>query len=415
MPSRRAGPAGRYALLTGLTLVACSQPEPAVRAVVDDLPASARFAPLGDAIGDAHIVLLGENGHGVGSMTDVKVDVVRWLHEELGFELVVFESGMFECGHAERTPDLSPRDALHDCLRYPFQHAELLPLFDRAAVSEGLGIAGMDPQAQGYDSGPRPAWTRAVLEGIDPELASAAASLDSLLYLVPDEGGLGDELFTWTALHADSVREVYAAAAESTAGWERQVFRLADGWVERVAERGRAEAAGAEISARYYELRDEWMARAVAALADSVAGRRRVVVWLHNDHARYGRLESPSGPIRSTGGYLREWYGDDVFSIGVFMGAGEIADNGRNVRSTSMAPDGGIEAFLSQTGADVAYSILRGSRPRELESWATAPRPYLRMGLDTLRMTPREEFDALLYVDTATVPSYDIPIRDGGG
>ncbi|MEX2610690.1 MAG: erythromycin esterase family protein [Gemmatimonadota bacterium] len=340
-------------------------------------PLAPQLEALGRTIGDSHIVLLGENGHGVGSISEIKAE-------------------------------LTTVDALHACLRYPFEHAELLPVFQRVKVSHGtarpLALMGMDIQAQGFDSEPRPAYSLATLAGSDPELARRIAALDSALYLVEASGGLGSGIYAWAAANGDSARALYRQAAAASNGWDRWTFELAAGWIDRLQIRGAAELADADTPVRYYEIRDEWMARAVSALADSIDGRRRVAVWLHNDHARYGAFPAGTGMSRSTGGYLKDLYGKAVFSIGFFMGSGQIADNGRNARETVPAPEGSIESVMATPGADATYLLVRGNRDPEVTGWASIATPYLRMGIEPLEMTPLEEFDALFYVGQATVP-----------
>lgn len=373
-----------------------------------------QLEPLGRAIGDSRIVLLGENGHGVGEFSEVKVKLVEWLHAEHGFEVVAFESGFFECGHVwRRLETLEPVDALLQCLRYPFQHAELIPLFDYAKA-ERLGkrpleIAGMDIQAQGFDSEIRPPVVHDFLAPVDAALARDVAAADTALFLPARSGGRGDDVYAWAAENEDALRASYASAAAATDGWERWIFRLAEGWLDRLAVRGRSTAEGGpERPARYYELRDEWMARAVSALADSIDGRRKVIVWLHNDHARYGDFSMSAESHRSQGGYLHDQYGPDVFSIGLFMGAGRVADNGRNEREVAVPEPGGIEEFLARPGARASYLVLRDNPDPTVREWARAPRSYLRMGLEPLSLVPAEEFDALLYVQEVAPPDYDL-------
>jgi erythromycin esterase len=173
--------------------------------------------------------------------------------------------------------------------------------------------------------------------------------------------------------------------------------------------RGHAEASGSERPASYYELRDEWMARAVAALADSIAGPRKVVVWLHNDHARYGRFELGGHEIRSAGDFLRERYGEAVFSIGFFMGRGTIADNGRNEHPVALPDSAGVERFLAVPGTPASYLIMRGNSNPAVQTWAGGSRGYLRMGTTPLSLVPAAEFDALVYVDSVGPPNYRLP------
>ena len=373
---------------------------------------SVELAHLDRLLGTTRIVLLGENGHGVREFTDTKVEVTKWLHRAHGFDLVVFESGLYECDSAwRRFGETDAATALKACLRYPFEHAEAVPLFEymkaARATDAPLEFSGMDPQAQGFDSEARPAETFARLRDLDVSLARRLARADSALFLPPQHGGLGDELYRYAYRHADSLKAEYRRAARLTSGSARLVFRLAEGWIDRLAIRGRAELEGVDrLPGRYFELRDEWMARAVAALADSVGSGRRVVVWLHNDHARYGRFPAGGDSIRSTGGYLSEWYGADVLSVGLFLGRGRIADNGRRPRSVVPMPAEGLESFLARGPA--TYLVLRGNADPGVREWASSERPYLRLGLDTLTLTPGREFDALIYIDSVSVPSYEI-------
>ena len=376
--------------------------------------ADGQLDALGKALADAQIVLLGENGHGVKEFTERKVKLIEWLHREHDFDLVVFESGLFECDRAWRhLAQNESADALKACLRYPFEHAELLPLFELMQAKRGseepLAFSGMDFQAQGFDSELRPVDTFERLRDADSALARRLARADSSLYLVTQHGGLGDSVYQFAYRNAERLKADYRRAAELTSGPASLAFRLSVGWIDRLAIRGEAEARGGDrLPARYFELRDEWMARAVSALADSMDARRKVVVWLHNDHARYGRFPATtSDSIRSTGGYLQDWYGKRVFSVGFFMRRGSVADNARRPRQMAPIPSDGLEAYLSRR--PVTYLVLRSNRNPEITRWANAEQPYLRMGLDTLSLTPAREFDALIFVDSVSVPTYQIP------
>ena len=171
--------------------------------------------------------------------------------------------------------------------------------------------------------------------------------------------------------HGDAAKEIYGRAAELTQGWESWVFRLAMGWVDRLTVR-----AGTEASSER--------------------------------PARYGDLSVNSQPHRSTGGYLREQYGDAVYSIGLFMGRGRIADNRRKVREVAALDPRGVEGFLNSTDSPASYLVLRGNTDPVVREWANEIRPYLRMGLHTERLVLADEFDALLYVDHVGPPDYEI-------
>src|SRR5690606_1065578 len=52
---------------------------------------------LGPLLRGKRVVQLGENGHGVAEFNSVKVRLIKYLHRDLGFDLVAFESGIWDC------------------------------------------------------------------------------------------------------------------------------------------------------------------------------------------------------------------------------------------------------------------------------------------------------------------------------
>jgi erythromycin esterase-like protein len=165
-------------------------------------------------------------------------------------------------------------------------------------------------------------------------------------------------------------------------------------------------ADGREVPASVYEVRDEWMARSIARVAGLRAGRRRkTVVWLHNDHARYGAWDAGAARVRSTGQFLRDQFPGQVFSIGMFMGAGTFADNFRRVRQVAPSDTLGLEGLFARAGHRIGWLLLAGARDPRVGRWAAAVHTYSRGDLRA-RMRPGEEFDALVYFDSVSPPSY---------
>ncbi|MFN7258526.1 MAG: erythromycin esterase family protein, partial [Cyclobacteriaceae bacterium] len=52
--------------------------------------------PLKEALKDKRIVLLGEQSHGEGATFQAKVRLIKFLHEQLGFNILSFESGLYD-------------------------------------------------------------------------------------------------------------------------------------------------------------------------------------------------------------------------------------------------------------------------------------------------------------------------------
>ena len=68
--------------------------------IVDNLESDnldfAQFQALKSAIGNRKVVLLGEQTHGDGTTFEAKVRLIKFLHKEMGFETLVFESDFYQ-------------------------------------------------------------------------------------------------------------------------------------------------------------------------------------------------------------------------------------------------------------------------------------------------------------------------------
>lgn len=363
------------------------------------------------AIGSRRIVLLGENGHGVGDFSTLKARIVRLLHARLGFDVVAFESGYHDCREADaRLLSQSVTKSFRDCLNYQLEHPEALPLFEYAREVRQSGhpltIAGLDYQTQGATTRTRPAYLREALGSAVPALAAAVADADTALIAGAMAGG--DTLRAWLRASGREALAVLDSALRHTTGEVRWTIAASQGLLRRLLVRHDAEGRGESTPAEYYGLRDEWMARTIAWLADSTGRPRRVVAWLHNDHARLGDLTTPAGPIAATGRLLRRQYGSDIYAIGLFMGHGTVTDNSRRPRTIAPLPPDGIESLFERRGLPAAFLELAPASGA-VRVWADSVRPYLRAGVTVDTMRPGREFDALLYVSRVSPPSYRLP------
>jgi erythromycin esterase len=351
------------------------------------------------------IVLLGENGHGVREHTLMKVAMVRHLHEQHGYDVLAFESGYHECREAqERLDSETVGQTIRRCLLAQFHHSDIIPLFEYIAATQRtarpLRLAGIDMQVQQF-SRTRPAWLRGGLRAAGAQWADTIAVLDSIL--VEKSFLPADSLRAWLYPHLTGTALLYDYAAERATGDVQWALRGVSALLAREALRKTALAAGTSVPAAFYEIRDAYMARSVMRHA---GGGHKVMVWLHNDHARYGHFAFGDLQVKSTGQYLRELVPGRTFSVGFLTGAGTVANNSRQPRQVALADSGSIEWYFNHTRHPAAFLSLTASR--RVRDWAAREFAYSRSN-EVLRITPGAAFDALVYVDSVSVPSYRIP------
>jgi erythromycin esterase len=58
------------------------------------------YAQLKALLNGVEIVMLGEESHGDGTTYETKIKLIKYLHQEMGFDLLVFEAGFYDCQKA---------------------------------------------------------------------------------------------------------------------------------------------------------------------------------------------------------------------------------------------------------------------------------------------------------------------------
>lgn len=114
-----------------------------------DLENFRTISNIKESLKDVDIIALGENTHGLGEVFKVKTELVKFLHQELGFNLVLFESGFGDGALAmEKFDSLSPSDFTRSFTSYfYYQSEEIKDLVEYAKTqNKKLAIQGFDCQ-----------------------------------------------------------------------------------------------------------------------------------------------------------------------------------------------------------------------------------------------------------------------------
>jgi erythromycin esterase len=361
------------------------------------------------------VVQLGESGHGVRQFNQAKVRLIRFLHEEMDYDVIAFESSLHDCWQVNRTiASRSAMQEMQDCLFQVWHTEEVRPLVSYirgvASTADPLILAGVDvqPVSRGEVGRARAGLLRGVLAVADSGFASRLEAMDAELTLrieqyasvyVPYMQAHGDSLVRAYARAEELIRQNRAAIdAHFAADRQRPAVALAAARGMRVFVR-QSLLAGAER----YSTRDAGMADNVDLLLDELYPGKKVIIWGHNSHV----AKTPGSGVVNMGSLVHQRRGSEVYTLGLFMYRGSAADNTRQVYPIPLPhPAGSLESVLYRARRRWTFVDFSTRTDGPGTSWIFQPIRARSWGVNEETISPRSFYDGVLLIHTVSPPEY---------
>ncbi len=396
------------------------------------------FEPLAEILSDVRIVQLGEMGHGDGATFHAKTRLIKFLHQELGFDVLAFESGLYHCRKAWELlrSGMEPYDAFRAGVFGVWSGSEQLrPLIEywgRVAKSDRpLELCGFDCQFTGSvviliddinelwealgTAAPDASQRRAIVE-----------TLNKLAYSWRYEPTLEKRRQCHNALIV--WREALNAARPSDALTETELAfwrQFVDSTTALAAYRGWTLD---ELESEKREtIRDPQMARNLIWLAREVYPQRKMIVWASSPHLTHNR---PSDWDTAMGHEVFKVLGKETYTVGFIAGEGDwgLWTTREEAKELEPPASGSLEDFFMRAGCESAFLDFRSLGADG--AWLKEKLPARPFGLYNWEFNWTDMFDGIvfireMYANTArkrdftqektTEPSHELAITNLSG
>lgn len=332
---------------------------------------SNRLQFLDTVLKDKRIVLLGESSHGTEEYSQLKFQLIRYLHEKLGYKVLLFESPMTNASYVNSASDTQV--VTHSI--QSLWHTETVAKLFNYVKSSGMQFGGFDPQ---FVQSPYPAllYTQAFSEY--PAIQEPLLQLESRVGASIAQPGLYLSLKdSFSTAYAGIAHQLSQITLSPWQQWMQQIVRTNVGYYKRITNG---------------DQRDSCMAKNIIWLAENLYANEKIIIWAHNTH-----IDKNASNKRIMGKLLAAHFNKDLYAIGLYMTNGTTALNNRKVITVEPPPKGSLEEGLS--GFTTAF--IETSYPafdRRI--------PTLHAGKDKQLLNLSKSFDAVILINGVHAPVY---------
>ena len=375
-----------------------------------------------DYVSNARIVQMGEVSHGADNQNKARVRLIKYFHEQLGFDVVAFESGFYEAYFSDQIiTTLSDIDAMRNSIASRWYTSDLLELMryikSTHLTGNPLHVAGFDVKPSTVGIASRPGFFRDLINIIDQEFAEEFFAIDTKVV----------DYYRYRPTAVNYVQANYYYLCQKY----DQLIQLIENNYTTLSDHYDAEllsvALEAAKSAReainningntYYE-RDHQMAKTIIYLANELYANEKIIIWAHNNHVleEPEKIDNVYGTqmySKMMGKWLKEEFGDELYTIGTFsyrgsVYAGEGIYAGGIIQIEITRPNS-LEAILYNSRKKYCYIDLSNQIENEGNGWMfyKTSQIYLHSdGIYTIFYKAKEQYDGILFIDTENPPNF---------
>ncbi|MBP1903983.1 erythromycin esterase [Paenibacillus turicensis] len=372
---------------------------------------------------DKRLVSLGEATHGASEYNSVKVRLVKFLHEQLGYNVIAFESNLSDATVAyEEIDKLTPKQLMENAIYGVWQVEENLPLFEYIAEQSKsdhpLILTGFDSQVS----------TDLFINYIEDWFAKVDKSKAKAFEQTErwyERLNMIDKIEDFNSQHK-KMKEKYIALQSFVKNNQvelsknqgnpklisiiERVFQnridMLDNYHPHIVNLLAGEEPEKNVKLGSYE-RDHVMAGNVDWLANSLYPNENIILWGHNYHIRKNNstmITEHNGfgydhqPYPTMGEMLPFSLKQNGYVIGLYAYEGSSSKNNGEEEQVKPHVNGSLEQILATDMGTARFIDMKDTTLSPATEWMYTPRTAKAWGVLDEKMIPRDQYDGILLI-----------------
>jgi len=382
------------------------------------------LAFLKPILADKRIVSLGEASHGASEYNSIKVRLIKYLHEELGYNVIAFESNLEDTTAAYAQIHNTTSQELMENSIYGVWHVEEnLPLFEyiieQSKTDHPLILTGFDSQGTTeYFIDFAEKWFSEVDRSKGKAFAATEhwylelSMMDDFKQFNIQKEKIKQKYVIFQKFvedHKEDLSEAYKEQTELVPMMSRVLqnrIDTLDNLLPHMVKLMAGVNVEKEIKQMSYE-RDRVMASNAAWLADTAYPDEKMILWGHNYHIRksnstmiteHNGFDYYNDPYPTMGEMLPFSLKKDGYAIGLYAYEGSSNKNNGEAEKITPHESDSVENILSDGLGPVRFINMKDVELSPSTEWMYTPRIAKGWGVLDEKMIPRDQYDGILLI-----------------
>jgi erythromycin esterase len=381
---------------------------------------------LKKALQGKQYVFLGESSHGVAEYSVAKVRLIKYLHEDLGFDVIAFESHMGDAAVASTELTTNPYTNANKIMGkflYVWNNQQTKPLFDYIINNQDkdpLSFIGFDMKTSGIFINFINEWIQRYNKTEAQEFSKLETNwAEMYLNLENEEKKLTQEDVQYYENgynKAISFVNIHSKDLSTNFPKNKNLKDILIKTLQNKSEFIKRASQSNYTEVDIFGIRDLMMGENITWLSDIIYPNKKIIFWGHNTHIRdnnteiyakdYGRNYFQKWKPKSMFEILPSKFKMKSYNIGFYMHDGLFKAGEKTIKVNNGKGYGenSLEYILNQVPYDYFFIDIEGQKKGENNKWMFDPITALSQGEWQEKLIVRRHYDGLFYIKHVSPP-----------